>query len=454
MSVLGAPCALAQETQSWSLLASLSANYSSNVVLAPVDGYGDTIGGGSFVLSYNRLRRSYDFGVTGWVFGSTFSNFQAFGGMSGGLVLNGRFSTSPVSRFRLYSSLTKGFDPRRLYGRGALLPQLDVASSTTALGWNHQPNPNTSLDLGGELNYLRYNSPVLVSTPQLVSDTFPEQATPPTPEGVESPPFFQQPDSSLFTLNQIASEGVLSDTLELTTVRIGPSLSHRFSERSRADVSAAYRWSRWDGGRPPNSFVGSTGLFELRAGFQRQITSTADLTPKYTFQRATSFPRVSTHNVAAQFDKAFSERFQLDAFLGYSHSSDELGFSAGTWTGGGGFSWRFDRGSTVVRLTRTVYQPLGFGRVLATNFAYASVSYVLTKDLFAGLYGGLSVSQDQIDTTFDYENQFAGVYASYRLSRRFSLGGGYAYRRYQFDPLPAAKTHIISASITYGRNWK
>jgi hypothetical protein len=452
---LPVPWAGAQEAERWSLLASLSASYSDNIYLSPGGSFGDTIGGGALSLTYTRTRLDYDLAVTGWVFGAAFSEFRTLSGVRGGLALSGRFSFSPVSRFRLTQGLSKGFNPRRLYGSGALLPQLDVASSVTYAGWTYDATPSTNFDLSGDVNWLRWTAPTFISTPQLTVDTFPELATPPGPEDLEEPPFFEQPDSSLFALSQIASEGVLSNNLTLLTTRVGPSLRHRFSDRTQGDVGFAYRWSRWEGARPVGvTFLGRTGLWELRTSLSRQLTTTADLSLRYAFQRGTSAPRIRTHNIAGQFDKSFSERFRFDGFLGYSNSGGEGVSSVGTWVGGLGFSLRFKRGGALLRLSRTVYQPLGFGRVLATNLGYVSGSWVPAEKVLLGAYAGMTASRDQLDTTFDYENQFVGVFGSYRLSRRFTLGGFYAFRRYQFDPLPAASSSILGASITYARTWK
>jgi len=452
---LPATWAAAQEAERWTLLASLNASYSTNVFLTPVAEFGDTIGGGLLSLTYGRTRLDYDVAATGWLYGAAFSDFRTLSGVRGGLGLNGRFSFSPVSRFRITQALAKGFNPRRLYGRGALLPQLDVANSVTYAGWNYEASPSTSLDLSGDLNWLRWTAPSIVDTPQLTADTFPEVVTPPGPEDLEEPPFFEQPDSALFALSQIASEGVLSSNLTLLSTRVGPTLRHDFSERTRGDVGFSYRWSRWEGNRPLGvDFVGRAGLWEVRTALRRQLNPTADLSLRYSFQQGTVFPRTRTHNVTGQFDKTFSKRFRLDGFLGYSASGGEGISSVGTWVGGAGFSLRFRRASLTGRFSRTSYQPLGFGRVIATNFFFASGSWIPAEKWLLSAYAGMTNSSDQLDTTFDYEHQFVGVFASYRISRRFTLGGFYAFRRYQFDPLPSATASVLGASVSYGRVWK
>lgn len=448
--------ARAQEVELWSFLGSASLTRSTNLFLTPSEGTAENIGGLTLSLNYLRSGERSRVSASFWAIGLGFQELDQLNTVNAGFHLDGSYSFTRDSRLRYTQSVAQGFNPERLYGRGALLPQLNVTSSVTRLVYSWDASPSTSLDLTGDVDWLRWTSDTAVSTPQLTVETFPEEAA--LGGGLEEgqePPLLVAPDGTLFTVNLVSLEGVLTRRLSLLTGRLGTSVSHDFSAKTRGDVDIAYRESRFETEAAGLVSEGRTGLVELGGRLQRDFGDTTRGALRYTQQRATRRPFVNTHNLVASVDKEWTERFQMDGALGVSYvDGDGDTTSSWGWVGDLGASLRFKRGWGLARVSRSVYQALGFGRVLTTDFAYVSGSFVPAERLLVGAYGGWRHTSDSLDRDFAFDNAFVGVFASWRHWERTSLSGYWAWRHYDFDPFPGVSGSVVGVSISYARAWK
>lgn len=460
-----APKAQGQDVERWSFVGALSASRATNLFLAPGGGSGETIGGLSLTLSYLRSRQRSRLLASAWALGLGYQKLDQLDTANAGLALDGNWSFTRTARLRYTQSFARGFNPDRLYGKGVLLPQFDVTSSASRLGFSWDATPSTTLDLSGDADWIRYDSALPTSSTQLGVDTFPEQAARPGLEGAvkpplsrtgsaEPPPLLTAPDNTLYVLNLVSLEGVLASRLTVWTYRVGAGLSHEFSPKTQGGLSLAYRESRYDSVRPAGDFVERTGLASLGLHVHRQLGTTLGGALSYTLQRNTIRPLVTTHNVTGQLDKRFSERFQMDGSLGASYWSGEAAVPSG-WgvVGDVGGSLRFERASALARVSRSVYQALGFGRVLTTDFAYLSASGVPAKRILVGAYAGYRHSSDNLDRSFSFQNGFVGAFAGWRVGKRTTLGGSWAWRRYRLSPFPAASGSVFSVSVSWGKVW-
>jgi hypothetical protein len=447
------PSAHAQaEAELWSFSASTRLSHSTNVIFIP-GGSSDTIGILILRLGYGRVRRTYSLSVGAWVIGNKFRTYDSYDGVRGGLDATGTFALSPVTRLRFSESFGSGFNPERLYGTGVLLPQVRVLSNVTSVGLSHNLTRSTTADLGVDATWFKYDSDLPVLSPQFAADTFPEQVAGPELGVDQVPVFGLQPDPLLYSLNLAALEGFLATRYDFFTYRAGGGLSHEFGERTQGRVQLAYRGTRYSD-RRDQPWV-DAGVFEAGGSLRRALDSTAGLSLSYLYQRSTDEAHTNTHTLAGHFDKEITGKWQANASLGVSWY-DQVQGQGSSWSlvGGVGASRRWKRGSASLRYERTVYQALGFGRVLTTQVLYGAGSYVPWKRVVVGAYAGLSDNGDEFDSLYTFGEAFVGAYASFRVKKRTSVGVDYAYRRYSFGGLPPAGANIFGVSVTYGRNWK
>jgi hypothetical protein len=448
---LGASSAPAQEAERWTFTGSARISHTTNLLFVP-DGPDDTIGGGVLTLAYTRLRRSYSFAGTAWVLGSAYREFDIFNGVRGGLALSGTVSLSPVARLRYSEALASGFNPQRLYGTGDLLPQIRVTNNVASAGLSYDFTRSTRGDLSFDSTFIRYRSDVRVLTPQITAETFPEQAAGPVPDPTRPPIFGLPLDAALTTAGLASLEGIDTRTLDLFTYRVGAGVTHEFSPKTQAGVTVGYRSSRYSNSDVPTT---DAGIFEAGASVKRTLDSTASLSFVYGFQLSLYDPTTTTQNVGGQFAKELTSKWNLDASLGASWYTSDLTPDTG-WSvvGGVGASKRGRRGSFLLRYDHTLYQALGFGRVITTDLLYSAGNWLPWKRVIVGAYAGLSASRDELDSGFTFSDGFAGVYGSLQVHKRMRVGVDYSYRRYSFRALPDAAASVFGVSISYGRTWK
>jgi hypothetical protein len=448
---LGASSASAQEAELWTFTGSARISHTTNLLFIP-DGPDDTIGGGVLTLAYTRLRRSYSFSGTAWVLGSAYREFDAFNGVRGGLAFSGTVSLSPVARLRYSEALASGFNPQRLYGTGDLLPQIRVTTNVFSAGLSYDFTRSTRGDLSFDSTFIRYRSDVRVASPQLVADAFPEQAAGPVPDPARPLIFGLPLDAALTTAGLASLEGIDTRTLDLFTNRVGAGLTHEFSPKTQAGVTLGYRSSRYSNFDIPTT---DAGIFEAGASVKRTLDSTASLSFVYGFQRSLYEPTTTTHTVGGQFAKELTSKWNLDASLGASWYTSDLTPDTG-WSlvGGAGVSKRGRRGSFLLRYDHTLYQALGFGRVITTDLLYSAGTWVPWKRVILGAYAGVSASRDELDSGFTFSDGFAGVYGSVLVHKHLRVGLDYSYRRYSFRALPDAAASVFGVSISYARTWK
>jgi hypothetical protein len=217
-------------------------------------------------------------------------------------------------------------------------------------------------------------------------------------------------------------------------------------------VTVGYRSSRYSNSDVPTT---DAGIFEAAASVKRTLDSTASLSFVYGFQRSLYDPTTTTHNVGGQFAKELTSKWNLDASLGASWYTSDLTPDTG-WSvvGGAGAAKRGRRSSFLLRYDHTLYQALGFGRVITTDLLYSAGSYIPWKRLIVGAYAGASASRDELDSGFTFSDTFAGTYGSLQVHKRTRLNADYSYRRYSFRALPDAGASVFGVSISYGRTWK
>jgi hypothetical protein len=447
----GAGPARAQEAELWTFTGSARVSHTSNLLFIP-DGPDDTIGGLLLSLGYSRVRRSYSFFASGWVLGNVYREFDIFNGARGGVALSGTVSFSPVARLRYSEALASGFNPQRLYGTGDLLPQIRVTNNYGSLGLSYDFTRSTRGDVSFDSTFVRYRSDFRVTSPQLSADTFPEVAAGPTPDPTRPPIFGLPLDPALTTVGLAAKEGIDTRVFDLFTWRVGGALTHEFSPKTQGGLTVGYRSSNYTNSLDPR---GDAGIFEAGASLKRTLDSTAALTFVYGFQRSLYEPTTVTHNFSSQFTKELTSKWNLDASLGVSwYTSDDVPGTGWSLVGGAGAAKRGRRGGFVFRYERTLYQALGFGRVVTTDLVYSAGSWVPWKRVLVGAYAGASASRDELDSGFTFSDFFAGVYGSYQVHKHMSLGLNYSYRRYSFRDLPDAGASVFGFSISYFRSWK
>jgi hypothetical protein len=440
------------EAEIWSFSVATRLSHSTNVIFVP-SGSSDTIGILIARLGYGRVRRNYSFSAGAWVIGNKFRTFDAFDGVRGGVDASGTFALSPVTKLSLSEAFGSGFNPERLYGTGELLPQVDVLSNVASVGLSHAFTRSTTGDVSFDTTWFRYSSDLPVTSPQFAADTFPEQVAGPDLGVGRPPPFGLQPNPLLYSLNLAALEGFLASRYEFLSYRVGGGLSHEFGKRTQGRVHIAYRDTRYSD-RPDQPWV-AAGVFEAGGSVRRALDSTAGLSLSYLYQRSTDDLHIDTHTVTGQFDKEITGKWSLNASLGASFYEQGQGQDSGwSMVGGIGASKRWKRGGAAARYERTVYQALGFGRVLTTQLVYVAGSYVPWERVIVGAYVGLSDNGDQFEDLYTFGEVFVGAYATVRVKKRTAIGLDYAYRRYSFGSLRPAGANIFGVSVTYGRLWK
>jgi hypothetical protein len=453
LASLHARSAAAQgDAEQWSFSASTRVAYNTNVLFVP-EGAADTVGAIVLRLGYARLRQGSRLTVGGWLIGNKFAEFRSFDGVRGGLDVSGSFPLSPVSRLRFSESVSTGFNPERLYGTGEILPQIQVFTSYTSLGVDYSLTRSTRLDGSLDLTWFRYDSDIPVLSPQLGADTFPEQAAGPELAPGTASPFGLNLDPLLYSVSLAAAEGFLASRFDFFTYHAGAGLSHDFSDRTEGHVQLGYRGTRYSD--DPNAPSVGAGVIDAGFTLRRSLDTTAGLSASYIYQRSLYEPGVDTHTVAGRFDKEVTGKWKVDASLGVSFYDGGAEQDAG-WSlvGGVGASRRWKRGGFSLHYEHTLYQALGFGRVLGTDFLYAAGSVVPWKRTTLGAYAGLRNTGDLFVGPYVFDEVFSGVYASYHPWKRTGLTLDYSYRRYRFGALPPAGANVIGLSVTYARNWK
>ncbi len=431
--------------------ASTRLSYNTNVLFLP-GGSSDTIGAVVLRGGYLRVRRDYQISISGWAIGNKFRELRNLDGLRGGIDASGTFALSPITRLRFSQSLGSGFNPDRLYGSGALLAQIQLLEAVTTVGLDHELSRSTKLDFGLDATWFRYDSDIPVFSPQLAADAFPEQAAGPDLGAGQPSPFGLQPDQLLYSVNLAAADGFLATRYDLFTYHVGAGLSHEFSDRTSGRVHVGFRGSRYSDrmGEP----AADAGVIDAGLSVRRALNTTAGLGGSYVYQRSTYGSQTNTHTLMGNFDKEVTGKWNLNASLGTSWYGGAGQATSYSLVGGLGASWRTKRGAASVRYEHTLYQALGFGRVVSTDFLYAAGTYVPAKRVTLGVYGGLTNSSDQLDDLFAFGNDFAGAYISYRVWKRTALNLDYAYRKYSFGSLPGAGANIFGISVSYSRAFK
>jgi hypothetical protein len=107
-----------------------------------------------------------------------------------------------------------------------------------------------------------------------------------------------------------------------------------------------------------------------------------------------------------------------------------------------------------IRYYRRPTESLGFGRNLAIHDVAGQFSHSFARKLVISGWAEWAKSTDLLDADFTVNAKRFSTMATYNLTLKVGLGGGYGYNRWRWDPsLPQENEHVWRIFVTFNQEW-
>jgi hypothetical protein len=270
------------------------------------------------------------------------------------------------------------------------------------------------------------------------------------------------------TLNSDARYDDISYRVRDTAVSVlsfGGGLGIAFSLKTHLNFDGHYDQVRFDQSRAGTTFGSGFDGNNITAGtsFIHQYTQTQGFSLRYGFARTRVLVNRDAyiHSSSAGWNWAVSPKVTLNLGAGASYYELETEVPSVNITGwtpnaDAGLILRFrDQGTLNLRYQRAIQPVYGYGQNVTADYFSAVYNRMFGRRFLANTSASYGNRHGINDKTFELKTKIVAANLRYALSRRFDVAGGYEYRNNNRPgPFTRTTTHVGTASLTYGYDWR
>jgi hypothetical protein len=235
-------------------------------------------------------------------------------------------------------------------------------------------------------------------------------------------------------------------------------LKHKLTERTFVGVTIRDRIFEYSG----SEFIDTrTDSGSLTAGYELTPQRSASITYTYTnffFDTSDEGEHTETHSVSLGLNEKISPTLSYNISGGVVYTpADTLGDSQVDGIAKADLSKKFQKSSLKLGYIRRIKTGSGISsEVTLSDYAFTSLSFILTSTSNIGLIGGYSMNRSRASGLTDTESYSASIYGNWRLYPWMTLG--LRYSRYeQFSVIHNDLTRnrvFLSITATTPTEWR
>jgi len=252
----------------------------------------------------------------------------------------------------------------------------------------------------------------------------------------------------------LAADGLLYPLVLSRTNNLSSGMTYQLTPRTNLSVTARHDWVGFD------SSASLLGGWQLTTGASlgRQITAVDSLSLSYSFRHSRvqggTNRNTDTHTLMTGWTRRLSERFAVSASAGASQVN-LVGFDPRYGiVANAALTAQLRTGSVSLRYGHGMGQAYGFGRDRIFDLVGLAHSRSLGRNFSATVSGVYGRSRDLFDPTFGYDTQSYSLGLQYVAGRQWTLGAGYRWLYLDQVVVAPSSSHIVSASLSYGWQWR
>jgi hypothetical protein len=250
-------------------------------------------------------------------------------------------------------------------------------------------------------------------------------------------------------LLDIDVEGIPLPTTGVDTATSGVSLSQRLSRRSSLQMGAAYTWRRYDS-------TGLVGGHQLHANVSlvRSVGKHSGVSLAYGLSNSwiDSLPsRIHTLELGARRSATRGVSVAVGGGVAYFENFDQFQFYP---TGRASFSTSGRRTSFRVAYRRTFGLAFGYGRSTIADIVTAGLGWTPVERLRFSVGYTYGYRRDPSVEDFTVQSHSASAGMGWGITRGLRFSASYGWSQNQTEGFPAVSGSRVSASLSYGVDWR
>ena len=416
-------------------------------------------------MSFDRQRKKGRVAVSGRAMGNLFRDSSYLNNLGLGGSISGYYTSSPRLTWVFGEDFsTGGLSQELLFNEGINLiaPNLRSTVSLTRAGLSYMMSSRTMITADFGFDWVKYNTLLPIDGTQfLLGDITPTgntviRPTNPTSEVV--------PNSQRFALDIIAREGLSIPNAQQNFMWGATDLQHQLSPSTTANINVTYGYRKFD---ETAAAINDTSLvdgadLQLRGSLRRSIRRASGVSVDYSHRRVDSQnPPTTSQDALVGWDTAVNRPgLSMNARVlgGVNHfRTRELVVSDGQFSPvlEGELSATMKNNTNfLIRYYRRPTESVGFGRNLAIHDVAGQFSHTFAGKLVINGLAEWAKSTDLLDADFTFDTKRFSIAATYNLTVKFGVGGGYGHNRWTWDPsLPQQNEHVWHIFVTFNQEW-